>query len=381
MPPQCGGTQNDLRFLNNDLRFIVRQYLADCLNRSNFANEINNPSTNQTNNPINIIRMQIQSWLSTVMRGHFSLYETRIFTKIVESVQDVIHQEGGVSLVIGRQISTDGLNRTFEVPIKELMNVGAHRNADVKKALENLKHKEVLFRDEEKKLYKSSWFINNFVFDSLHGKVTISVPEWLLSLILNFKAGASIYNLETALSFRKPATVRLYMLLCNQRNKITYSIKFLREIMGVKDDQYKQTRDFIKRTIEPARLEMDAKGSNSYTYTANKLNADNIISPITSITFTPIKREQQSKESISSKVSLGLLCPTALQQYLTYQCNFTIDDLKKIKPTLYEFSKLDNYLDRIVAINERARKGRKGIGYIINAMRSEAGMKTTTTKG
>lgn len=305
------------------------------------------------------------------MRGHFSLYETRIFAKIVESVQEVIHQEGGVSLVIGRQISTDGLNRTFEIPLKELMNVGAHRNAEVKRALDNLKRKEVIYRDEDKQLYKSSWFINNFVFDSQHGKVILSVPEWLLSLILNFKAGASIYNLETALSFKKPATVRLYMLLCNQNKKITYSIKFLRDLLGVKDDQYKQPRDFIKRTIESARMEMDDKGSNSYTYKVNKMNDENLRSPITSITFSPIKREERTKESLSANISLGLLCPLPLQQYLTCQCNFTTDDLKKIKPTLFAFSKIDNYLDRIVAINERARKGRKGIGYIINAMKSE----------
>lgn len=315
--------------------------------------------------------MQIQSWLSTIMRGHFSLYETRIFAKIVESCQSVIEQEGGVSLVIGRKLSTDKLNTSFEMKIKDLMDVGAHRNAEVKRALENLKHKEVIYRDEDKQLYKSSYFINNFVFDSKNGKVTLSLPKWLLNLILNFKAGASIYNLETALSFKRPSSVRMYMLLCNQQKEITYSIKFLRDMLGVRDDQYRQTRDFIKRTIEPARQEMDARGVNSYTYVLNKANPDNVMSPIINVTFRPVKREQRTKESIAASVSLGLLCPLPLQQYLIYQCNFTQDDLKKIKTLLFEFSKLPEYLDKLVAINERARKGRKGIGYIINAMKSE----------
>lgn len=305
------------------------------------------------------------------MRGHFSLYETRIFCQIVASVQDVIKSEGGLKLTIGRQLSTDELNNIYEIRLKDLMDVGAHRNDQIKAALERLKHKEVIFTDETKQLYKSSYFINNFVFDSKNGKVTISVPKWLLTLILDFKCGVSIYNLEHALTFKRASTVRLYMLLCNQTNPITYSIAFLRNILGVSDEQYKQTRDFIKRTIEPAKCEMDAKGCNSFDYTANKLNEDNPRSGIKSVTFKPLKREQRSKESLSASVSVGLLCPLPLQQYLTYNCNFTRDDLTHIKPVLVDFSRLDGYLDRLVKINERARKGRKGTGYIVNAMKSE----------
>lgn len=322
--------------------------------------------------------MQVQSWLSSVMRGKFTLYETRIFAKIVESVQGKIHEEGGVSYVVGRQLSKDGVNAVFECKIKDLLNVGSHRYAEVKSALENLKHKEVFFQDEDKKIYKSSYFINNYIWSGEEGKVTISSPEWLLQLILDFKKGASIYNLDVAMSFRRPSTVRLYMLLCGQRQAITYPIGFLRSILGVSDDQYKQTRDFIKRIITPAKQEMDDKGSNSFSYEVNKAT-DYYKSAITSITFRPIRREAEEKTSLAARISLSQLCPMPLQRYLTMQCQFTDNELKANKVTLYEFGKLKDYQDKIVNIVERQRKKQASKGYIIKAMRSEIEQQTGKT--
>lgn len=311
------------------------------------------------------------------MRGKFSLYETRIFAKIVESVQDVIKSEGGVSLVIGRKISSDGLNEVFECRIKDLLNAGAHRYEDIKNALTSLQSKKVVFQDEKKQLYKSSYFINNFVWDSQNGKVTISVPKWLLALILDFKAGASIYDLDIALSFRRATTVRLYMLLCGQKKPITYKISFLRSILGVDEAKYSQTRDFIKRLVLPAKKEMDDRGSNSFDLTVNKAS-DAYKAPIVSLTFRPIKRELQTKESIASRISLSNVCPMPLQRYLTMQAGFEVEELKRNKVTLFEFSRLGDYQDRIVKIVERARKGRKNKGYIIAAMRSEVEQNTNT---
>lgn len=311
------------------------------------------------------------------MRGKFSLYETRIFAKIVESIQPKINEEGGVSLVVGRQLSKDGLNSVFEIKIKDLLNVGAHRYNEVKDALEGLKHKEVYFQDENKKLYKTSYFINNYVWDSSKGMVTISVPEWLLVLILDFKRGASIYNLDTALSFRRASTVRLYMLLCGQKQEITYKIDFLRSILGVGEGEYKQTRDFIKRIIIPAKNEMDARGVNSFEPAINKKN-DSYKSPITSITFRPIKRELETRESIAAKVNISNICPADLRRYLTMQAGFEMEEMKRNKVTLFEFSRLKDYQERIVKIVERARKGRKNKGYIIAAMRSEIEQSTNT---
>lgn len=305
------------------------------------------------------------------MRGKFTLYETRIFSKIVECVQPTIREEGGVSLIIGRKLKEDDLNAVYKIKIKDLLNVGAHRYGDVKEALRSLQRKAVVFQDEKKHLYKSSYFINNFVWDSEHGSVTISVPAWLLTLILDFKAGASIYNLDVAMSFRRASTVRLYMLLAGQRQAITYNIRFLREILGVDETKYKQPRDFIKRVIKPAKEEMDERGCNGFDAVVNKKD-DSYKSPITSVTFKPIKREEESKESVTAKVSLSMLCPTDLRRYLMMQCGFEADELKRNKTTLYEFGKLPDYQQKIAAISERARKGRKNKGYIIAAMRSEA---------
>lgn len=314
--------------------------------------------------------MQIQSWLTSVMRGKFSLYETRIFAKIVESVQGKIKEEGGVTLCVGRQLSKDGVNAVFECRIKDLLNVGSHRYAEVKNALESLMHKEVYFQDEKKKIYKASYFINNFIWNSEEGKVTISTPDWLLQLILDFKKGASIYNLDIAMTFRRASTVRLYMLLCGQRNPITYPVSFLRSILGVGDNQYSQTRDFIKRIIDPARKEMDDRGCNGFTMQVNKANNARKAA-ITSVTFTPVKREQETKEMAASRVSLGMICPLPLRRYLTMQGIFTDEELGRIKTTLHEYGKLPDYQDSIVRIVERWRKKQATKGYIVKAMRSE----------
>ena len=57
--------------------------------------------------------------------------------------------------------------------------------------------------------------------------------------------------------------------------------------------------------------------------------------------------------------------------YLLQQCNFTESELKKNQTTLYYFARLKDYEQKIVHICENARKARAGVGYYVNAMKSE----------
>lgn len=316
-------------------------------------------------NQINLQIMNVvQSYLTTIMHGKFTLYEIRIFVKIVEHANHVL-RGSKISRILGTSVCVDGVNCNLSIPVKSVMTDGSHDYVQVKQSLQSLLQKKVEVYNPDEKVWKAATLINNIRVAEGDGLIKFVVPKWLMEYILNFVYGNfSEYNLQAALSLPSAYAVRLYWLTCSMTRPISYPIKMLREMLGV-GDKYKMTKDFIKRTIEPARKLLEDRKLNGYNFTKGMTKGK-----CTYITFTPIKREEQTKQQLTAQASVSAFVDPGLRQYLTTQCGFSMRELSSNKSTLMEFCKLPDWADQIVDIVERQRKKRRNKGYVINAMKS-----------
>lgn len=308
----------------------------------------------------------IQSYLTTIVKGNFSLYEIRIFVKIVEQANHVLRGTR-VSRILGSAVCADGVNCNLTVPIRELMTAKSHDYAAVKDALKNLMKKEIEFYDTNKRIWKAATIVNNCRIAEGDGLVKFVVPKWLMEYILNFVYGNfSEYNLQAALTLPSAYAVRLYWLTCSMSHPVNYAISMLREMLGV-GEKYKETKDFIKRCIEPPRKMLEERNLNGFTFKRGFTRGK-----VTYIQFAPVKREKTSEAQLAAAGTIDAWCNPALRQYLTSQCSFSLRELGAHKEALALFCKNPEWQTKIVDIVERARRKRAGKGYIINAIKAAA---------
>lgn len=310
----------------------------------------------------------IQSYPSAAIRGKLTTLQVRILCRIVERCQPTIKAQAASI----REAITKGRLHTPESAIygftnRELTNTKSHNYAALKTAIKGLQEKTVQYYNYETKTWYSAAIIKEARIEEQTGRVIIESPTWLLEYICDFTHGATVYNLITALQLRKASSARLYMLLWGQKSPITWTIGQLRKLLGA-EDKYTQTRDFIKRLIEPARQEMESRQVNGFSYKLNK-TSEATNATIKSITFTPITREAADEKTIIAKVNTSSLIPAALRDYLITALQFTSKEIGANKELLHAFTRRPQWQEEFGKLIDRARRKRKGKGYIINGLK------------
>lgn len=325
----------------------------------------------------------IQSYLTTIMKGDFSLYETRIFVKIVEHANQLLNGQR-ISSLLGKAVSIDGITANIEIPIKEILTDGTNDYSKVYKAACSLSNKTIEYYDRKKGKWSKNaipdgkggvryytHLIDNIRYPEGDGMIKFTCATWLLQYILDFVNGNfTMYDLATALSLPTAYSVRMYWLTCSMSKPIPYPIQMLREMLGV-GDKYPQPKDFIRRVIAPPAKVLEERKLNGYTFKAIHKYEHSKTSKITAILLIPVKRQEPTTKQLTARLPSNSWVPSELRQYLTTQAQFSKEDFAKLKSDLFEFSHIPNWRDIIVKIKHHADKKRAGKGYIINAMRGE----------
>lgn len=303
-----------------------------------------------------------QSYLSTIMRGDFSIIEIRLFMSIVNQA-NVILKHVKMRNVVGAAMCSDGVNCNFIVPLRDVMGESTHNYDRVKAAVRSLNKKQVEAYDPRKKTWYLTSFINNVAIRDNESVLQLTVSRWLLDYIMDFVAGYSKYSVEAAMRMPSPNYVRLYWMFGSQKSPMDLSIEFLRKWLGA-ETTYKQTRDFVKRCIAPAMSYLEKNELNGFLYSPIKQHGK-----IIALRFSPVQRENHI-EQLAARVPLSSLINPALRQFLM-SAGFTYKGLSCHKELLRNFSKLPNWSDKISKIVERQQTKGKRLGYIIGAMRKE----------
>jgi len=163
--------------------------------------------------------------------------------------------------------------------------------------------------------------------------------------------------------------MRIYEIIVGQKTPITFLIDDLREKWCLLD-KYKDTNDFLKRTIDKAKKELDKTSPISFTYKKNKRG-----NKITSITLFPKKisgniDEELEKKKVMKKVSLSWDLKREFINYL--KDKFEFEDAE-IKRNIEDFSRLQNEHEDPLVFMNRVKGGSRlksnPKGYLIKSIR------------
>lgn len=316
---------------------------------------------------------QVQSYISTVMHGKMNVNEVRIFMGIVKSCQALIYKEAAARPLAGRRLDGTDLDFELTLSIPDLLPQNSHHYEELRRACKSLMKRVIESYDTETKTWSAGHLIDKAVINAGKGTIWVRVSEWVYANVLDFSIGGpKKYSLENALRISKGSTLRLYMLLWNQQQDITYNVEGLKKILGV-EKNYKQTTDFIKRCIEPARQELESLGINGFSYEKIKEGV-NKTSPVKSLRFHPLKREQESLQSVVMSLPSSA-SDSRIYDYFVTNLNFTGEEVKKFRALIMQFCNLPNWKDKLSKIVERQRAKRKNRFYIIAAIKGEVGLK------
>ena len=299
-------------------------------------------------------RELLQSYVLTTAKYDFNVYEKRILYRIIELNQNLIE---GKKLNEKHSIDhTQQGNVEYTLPIKSFLKEGDSSNhKEVKKALESLKKKELIYQDDE--IWASLTIIAFPIISKFSETVTFTVPKLINNALLDFSKGFRKYELKTAMEFESTYSMRFYELFSNKKTPINYSIDVLKEMFGLVGKYENRAPNFIAKVIETAKNELDKCSPYTFHYETIKTGRK-----ITGIRFIPIHQpqfedEELKKQQIMKQMSNRWFIPKNIEDYLKYNYEFTDKELNNnlnLFESLYNKLPEEEFLDFLVELKEQS---------------------------
>lgn len=344
----------------------------------------------------------IESWIFATSSRNFSIYSERLLLRIVQLAQAQIlgaNFKDGTSI---GQVSIGPLGEaSIEIPIRSLLNEGNTNYTQAKNAIMELMRnpyfverpkfrgdKPVLDKDgNQEREFVGYQILNNCSVNVKPGVAIVEVNRNTWENILLFSSGFRRFDLLSALRLKLSSSLRLFQLLSNQKDPITFSIPQLRRMwqMDEKDPLtgeykiYPDTYNFIKRTIEPAKKELDEKAAWSFTFVKNysEFAPENIgrrgKKCVTSITFFPVHRFMGESEPNLIRLTSSALNELGRETYdlMTLKLGFTAKGLQNNVTLFHLANSLGMDLNAFVRIiTPSAVRSDNPPAYVIGAIKN-----------
>jgi hypothetical protein len=312
-------------------------------------------------------KLMIQSYIVTAARYDFDVYEKRIIYRLVEICQQVLE---GQKLNAGFRINNllyEGM-KEVEMPISAFLKDEKDNNyTRAKEALFSLNEKVMQYEDDE--IWKPMRIIElPEVIKTGHVKFVLH--KQIHEALLNFSKGFRKFELKTAMSFESVYAMRFYELLSGKKEAIIYSIDNLKTMFQI-ENKYKESKDFIRRVIEPAREELAQKAPFSFTFTRIKQGKK-----VVSLQFFPYEIPENMDQDVERKrLERGLSLRWSLDKiyvdYLKQNYLFENDEIRNNLDTFKAAVDKMDLLNFLAQKRKDANSKAKPKGWIIGAIKRE----------
>ncbi len=308
-----------------------------------------------------------QSVIFSLCRVKLSKYEQRILSKIVEYTQ--ISLRGEAPRLVKKQVQHKDPNCRVRIPVKFILDEESDHYNHVYEAVRSLMARRLEYRDPEQK----KWFATPMVYNATCGGGVLDfyVSQKLCEVILDFRAGWKGYDLGVALSLGSPAAVRFYVLMSRQNSPLTFTIEELKEMFGV-SDKYKQTADFIKKVIEPARVQLEEAKVIGFTFVRN-YEGQKVIS----LTFFPLAPSDQVKAIGSAETASTI---QKIRLYMATYIGFTNREILVLSKIIQTFAHVPDACNQLQHIEHISHRKKDPKAYIVGAMKKEISALTKKQK-
>lgn len=308
----------------------------------------------------------LQSYILTTAKYDYSVYEKRILYRLVEIAQSEI--EGLKFSNDCRKVEHDlfGLV-SITLPISSILaNENDKNYKKAKDALISLSQKYIIYEDSQ------VWEKINIVvlpkIEKRKSTFTFTIAPRIWDCILNFSKGYRKFELKTAMQFESVYAMRFYELVSGQEAPITYNIDTLKDIFQI-SGKYKKINDFIKRVIEPAKVELDKCSPYTFEYNMNKVGR-----AFTSVTLFPkyqpkYRDVELETHTLQKQVSLSWDLPKEVVDYLKHNFDFTTDGIKNNIDLFKSAHNKTNLIQFLANMKGKVRNSDNPQGYIIGSIR------------
>ena len=349
----------------------------------------------------------VESWIfMTSSRYNFSIYSERLILRLIQIAQS---QVLGANFKDGTDIGRISVGRlghvTIEIPIRSLLSEGDTNYVQARSAVQELMHSPwfvetpKLSRDGTPVLdskgrqeyeFRGSQILNNVDINVKPGTAVVEVNRNTWAAILDFSKGFRRYDLATALKLKLSSSLRMFKLLSNQSEPITFSLEMWRRMWGMDRREgdvldregrvvrsggeyvlYRDNSTFIKRAILPARDELDRKAAWTFDYKLVKEGKK-----IVGVTFFPIRRLDNLSQANLIRLSSsafpvsGTIGRSAVEK-LKNKLDFDDQGLKnniRLFAAVHELRvDIDAFIDRVVPSAVRAPSPQ---GYFIKSLKN-----------
>lgn len=317
----------------------------------------------KNNLPATHKREVIQSFLITSARYKFSVYEKRILSKIITSMQPMIegkHLHGRVERTLFGDIKV-------EYPLTFITDDDTNR-VQYQEALKALATKGIEFENE--KVWQFCNIIQSPKIIKNKGIVNFTICTEMVDLFLNFSKGYSKYILEISLKLRSVASCRLYELISNQPTTLKYKIDNLKKLLGAENYL---NGNFIQRILIPAQKELNEVANWSFDYKLIRKGRRYEYILLYPINYKEREPQEVQEQDLQRRTNLSWYAQKDVRDFLTKTCNFSQRELKNNKDTLSKFCTIfaNDAKGKLMEIWSRSQDKINPKAYIIKVMKLE----------
>lgn len=253
------------------------------------------------------------SYIFSTSSRSLSKYGERLLMEVISVAQEYTID---AALGINKLNFAEKYSEKFaliDIPVRNLLNEDDSTNYTKAKeaAVELMKiyhtvEAPVLDENGNPKTYKDGTPQYQFASYHLLDKVTVNQKPGIVSVklgeetwsqILDFGKGYTRYNLLTAKKLDDVVAIRLFQLLSNSSEPLSFSLERIKGILGLQDKYVNNPTGFIRRVIDPAEQEIREKCPFEVVHELSYEKAEKKGRPsITGITFKKVLKPSIIKD-------------------------------------------------------------------------------------
>lgn len=365
---QQAKVQNDIRQLINDAKEKVEKREAASPISSTSSPPLPFAQCDEDQERQAIIPYPIVKTLSRLS----NIYETRLFGWVLAKAQSVLKLYNKDLSQINVQHAMD-LTRVT-IPARLLLGDGDKNYKEVTKAFE-LATKKIEYERENRLYHLNIIAFPELIKDGRSSLITFVIHSQLWHALLDFSKGYRTFSVSTFMKLKSTYSVILYLIITNQKQPKTYTIRTLRELTGTDSQKgYDKTGNFVTRIVEVARRELTEKAPWTFEYSLTQRGKCH---KIEEIVIAPRQNQDYAQggasETSTTVALLRIGLDDEVRNYLTEKYQMKPKEVERVEPLLVRVGDKEKQLERLnkITLHMIGRRIRNKAGYVYTSLKTE----------
>lgn len=301
-----------------------------------------------------------------------NIYETRLFGWVLAKAQSVLKLYNKDLSQINVQHAMD-LTRVT-IPARLLLGDGDKNYKEVTKAFE-LATKKIEYERENRLYHLNIIAFPELIKDGRASLITFVIHSQLWHALLDFSKGYRTFSVSTFMRLKSTYSVILYLIITNQKEPKTYTIRTLRELTGTDGQKgYDKTGNFVMRVLEVARRELTEKAPWTFEYSLTQRGKchkieEVVVAPRPNLNNT----KGGTREAAHTAALLRIGLDDEVRNYLTEKYQMTPKEVERVEPLLMRTGDKEKQLERLnrITLYMMGRRIRNKAGYVYTSLKTE----------